>query len=301
MTAYRTPTTFLSLPRELRDQIYRETLSDEPDVYSECAAEQNPGHWFPVRKTSPGFYRPVIHLHKSVGRYHGWEHQTKVADQPALYQVGSEVGREAMNLHLQSRVLLEMTVGDCVDAIDKWQGEIGDSNVQMIRKLHVLVHAHALLKGNNTKLLQGHSFLRSNQLELGGPVFCIEIRDQGAELILLVTAQLKDSHQQCIEKALKAWNKERCLSIKEARLFSGVDAVAVAKLLPECAKAISKFEEFQLHVKEEEIYGVINYACDGRTRSELQLVDGYSYVVAKETASYGKEDAVVRNTDNGQD
>jgi hypothetical protein len=240
-----------SLPRELRDQIYLETLSDIPDIYSECPAEQDPKNWYFVRKT--------------------------VVDKPALFQITDE----AIDVYIKDHVMLEMTVDDCNQAIDDWQDQIGDANVQMIRTLFIMVHSHAMLEGKTVKLPEQTSYLRGNdELEIGGPIFRVDIRGKGTELVLSARSRLEAAHKRQVAARVEEWAKKRSSSEGGYDFFTSKDAVAVAKLLPHCASAVNSYEEFSLFVKEGDIVDIVHYKCDGIERSELQITGQYPDVVA---------------------
>jgi hypothetical protein len=264
-----------SLPRELRDQIYLETLSDIPDIYSECPAEQDPKNWYFVRKTAPGFFRPIIHEHNYNGNQ--WDHRTTVVDKPALFQITDE----AIDVYIKDHVMLEMTVDDCNQAIDDWQDQIGDANVQMIRTLFIMVHSHAMLEGKTVKLPEQTSYLRGNdELEIGGPIFRVDIRGKGTELVLSARSRLEAAHKRQVAARVEEWAKKRSSSEGGYDFFTGKDAVAVAKLLPHCASAVNSYEVFSLFVKEGDIVDIVHYKCDGIERSELQITEQYPDVVA---------------------
>jgi hypothetical protein len=233
------PITFWSLPKELRDKIYEYALWDEP-YYTKSPAMRNQGQWFPLRNTFPGYYRPLLHMHWKDPTASRWEHGSDLAEEPSLFAVAPE----ARDFYLRSHVLLELSgASERCGSVSRWQEAIGETGVEYIRKLYVLysvevveVDGHlnpALLDSQEEEdiRLYDKTLKRAygHNVSFVGPHFCIEIRDDGKELVLLSRARLHERYSKMFLPVLQEWGNVRAESNE---LFTGKDVIDLAKVVP---------------------------------------------------------------------
>jgi hypothetical protein len=282
------PTTFLSLPREVRDQIYLETLHIDKLTRVGARAEKDIGAWYAGRQYLPGSYRPILHYHKAktppgpTNPYYHWSHKTCVASAPAIFQVGNGIGAEARELYLKSHVLFEMKiVDDCDEAVGRWLGSLDEGCLGMIRRVHVYVHVRLFFEGpDSDALTQRLKKAREHDIDLVDPIFRIELRNLGTELVVSTAARIRQQAAWRISGDIQSWAK---VKKRPADAFVGADLVTVARRVLEVVNNI-KHMHMYLHVDTEPSEIIDVYEHKGKVDdygTVVRLSSRYPYVVAK--------------------
>ncbi|KIW06579.1 uncharacterized protein PV09_02298 [Verruconis gallopava] len=274
---------FLSLPREIRDKIYYETLFANNVSRIGARAVKNLNTWFAGREHLPGYYRPLLHFHKageprcpSSGLIFNWSHETRVASVPAIFQVGGMVAEEARELYLRSHMLLfEAKILDDADAaLTRWSNCLRQNDLALIQRLHLYVHVslvfnvpedHSLAK----KLREAGEF----SLDLVDPVFRIELQNGGDDLAIVSIARFNSDFKAVVISSMKKIFGTRMRS-NLAGSFTGEDLLlATRAMLDACGSCRKAAENIVGQLDIEDVACIYDYAdkddSDSRTYGKV--------------------------------
>jgi hypothetical protein len=205
---------FLSLPRELRDQIYHLMLYS--DKVSRPGAEVNGYHniWIPKRRSMPGYYRPIQNYYKDTPADDPDEnfnndselrtsHKTQIAPVPALFHVGGEMAREARECYFRRHILLAgLWPGLFVGELRKWRDGSSPRDRKMIQRVDVDVRGSMHMNGESklvfeskgggpqdAALLKRLHEIEGHKMDVISPLIRIEIQN-GTRLAILSSAKI---------------------------------------------------------------------------------------------------------------
>jgi hypothetical protein len=289
------PTTFLDFPREIRDQIYYETLFTDKLTRIGTRAEKQHDTWIAGREHLPGYYRPIKHYHKAEApldtksTFLHWSHETRVMRPPALFFVNRIISTEVRELYFKDYVLLEMKImGDCEEALARWIRGTDEEHINIIQKLHIYVHVQLVFDGkDHDALIMPLKKTGDHDIDLIDPLFRIELRDQGKELRVLTSARLIKRVAAQISGKVQKWAAQRC---HPETPFVGSDTFAVAKAILEIVWEFKHMHFYiDAHIQAKDVVHV--YKHEGKCedyRPVVRLSSLYPHVITKVIA--GQQD-----------
>ena len=268
-------TSFWSLPRELRDQIYLETLSDVEPAPDLKVCKENRGKWFPIRSNSSGLWTAVKHVRMQDPDTWRWSHSGEVQALPPIAQIVDEA-RETI---LRSRVHLDL----CGDnhrsedsAVRKWGRQLGEADVNSIQRLYVTWHVEAVFEQlSGAMKAQGLRLVCTGAWpDVPGPHFRINLEKNRQCITIRSRGELSNFNKRAFVTTYR-WLEEQKPLRRSGKEFDGRDLLSIAARIPEMLLA-------QFHIREDEILEVRGYdpTSRGLQSMVMQLADEYPYFVA---------------------
>jgi hypothetical protein len=231
-------TTFFSLPLELRNQIYIDYLENakkEPS-YQKCAAINS---FVTILKPCQcqtktiKMWSPLGFTYLTDAESCNHNGDVYYAPNPAIWDVGGVLGKEAKEAYLNSRLLLDFTLRTSYTALpavlQKWRHSMTAADIASIRLLHVnfsfLVRKDPGLEQLTSQERNLRTAFPTRFADLDRPLFKIECRDEGRTLRVHSRYPLIDQQHDKLQKSILG------LGLPRGTRFDGSDILAVVNEL----------------------------------------------------------------------
>lgn len=284
----------MSLPRELRDQIYEQTLYSPPTDEEQKLAVEHPNEWCLIRKHFPGLWRPFRHYHHATRRDDidsqpfVWNHKLW-GDSPGIFNTCRSFRQEAKALYFKSHILFELSYTPGKEFM-RWKRSTDPYYLDMIRTVHIVALGDARLTAKEWQKVPKHIHERVLQ-KRGSPIhycvldcsdeplFRITICNDCTTIVLRSRAKLEKGQGAEIVERFESWSKDLPAKYR----FSGMDILAAVERLLNLTDEDSRHTDriFKVKVKADELLDILVDEFDDFPEPEVRLRDDYPYVVAQ--------------------